>query len=376
MIWLALRMALHNRARLVVTLVGVVLSSYLVIVEVALYVGMMANATALLRHAGADLWIASRGIQNFDFPKLFAPGPVDAVLARADLTWARPVLLSWGFLKRPDGGQEQIQLIGVDPADGVGGPWAMEAGTPRDVAGGPRIILDSSTRPRLGPLRLASRWSLNDREVELVGISHAIKSFTTAPIVFAAYPTAQSLAVEAQGRDLTAFVAVKLRDPARAAAVAQDLQAALAENAVLTTADFVERTILYWTVQTGMGAALCLAALLALVVGAGVIGQTVFATTLEHRRELATLKAIGAEPAELSVLVLSQALGGALAGFGLALLLALASRPALEQTGVTLPLHPALIGALLALIVLASAAAALLSVRRVRQLDPASVFRA
>lgn len=376
MIWLALRLALHNRIRLAVTLTSLALSSYLAIVEVALYVGMMANATAVLRHAGADLWVASKGIQNFDFPKLFAPDSMRAALARPDVLWARPVMLSWGFLKLADGAQEQIEMIGYDPAHGVGGPWEMEAGQARDVAGGPRIILDASTRQRLGALRLESRWSLNDRDVALVGISRAVKSFTTAPIVFAAYSTAQALSIETQGRDLTAFVAVKLRDPASSASTAEELRAALPDNAVLSTADFVERTILYWTLQTGMGAALCLAAALALVVGAGVIGQTVFANTMEHLRELATLKAMGAEPADLSILVLGQALGGSLVGFGIALLLAVLSRPALEQTGVTLALEPALIGGLLLLIMLASAAAALLSVRRVRRLDPASVFRA
>src|SRR5258708_39664138 len=57
MIWLALRMSLHNRTRLAVTLVGVIFSSYLTLTEVALYIGMMKNATAVIRHAGADLWV-------------------------------------------------------------------------------------------------------------------------------------------------------------------------------------------------------------------------------------------------------------------------------------------------------------------------------
>ena len=55
MIWLALRLSLHNRTRLAVTLVGVIFSSYLTLTEVALYIEMMENATAVIRHASADL---------------------------------------------------------------------------------------------------------------------------------------------------------------------------------------------------------------------------------------------------------------------------------------------------------------------------------
>ena len=72
----------------------------------------------------------------------------------------------------------------------------------------------------------------------------------------------------------------------------------------MTTRAFVDRTILYWTLQTGMGAAFCLTALLGLVVGAGTIGQTVFANTMEHLGEFATLKAMGASPGDLNTIIL------------------------------------------------------------------------
>lgn len=74
MIWLALRLSLHNRTRLAVTLVGVIFSSYLTLTEVALYIGMMENATAVIRHAGADLGSPPRvyetSISPTRFPKI------------------------------------------------------------------------------------------------------------------------------------------------------------------------------------------------------------------------------------------------------------------------------------------------------------------
>jgi putative ABC transport system permease protein len=375
MIWLALRMSLHNRTRLAVTLVGVIFSSYLTLTEVALYIGMMENATAVIRHAGADLWVTSRGIRNFDFAKLFPEDRVKQVLALPDVLWARPIMLTWGFLKLADGAQEQVEIVGYDPLSLVGAPWKMAKGSARDVRGGPFIILDQSAARHVGDVRIGSSWELNDTPVRLVGISRSAKTFTTAPIVFTSYSFSQEVSSDVVWRNSTSFLAVKLRPSADIARVASTLREELKDNAVLSTNDFVKLTVFYWTAETGIGAALCLTALLGLIVGAGVIGQTVFANTMEHIAELATLKAIGASNVDLDTIIFGQAVLDAGAGYGIAAALAILTKPALEQTGVSLALGMPLIGALLVLILGISVAAAYLSIRRVRQLDPAIVFR-
>src|SRR5208283_1572327 len=102
--------------------------------------------------------------------------------------------------------------------------------------------------------------------------------------------------------------------------------------------------IYYWTAETGMGAAFCLTAVLGLVVGAGIIGQTVFANTMEHLGEFATLKAMGATGRELNTVILVQTAITALAGFAVAAPLALLSKPPLEKTGVTLAIDLKLVG--------------------------------
>ena len=147
------------------------------------------------------------------------------------------------------------------------------------------------------------------------------------------------------------------------------------DNEILTTDAFVERTILYWTVQTGMGAALCLTAVLGLVVGAGIIGQTVFANTMEHLGELATLKAMGATGRQLNTVILGQAVINAGVGFVIAVLLALLSKSPLEETGITLAVDLKLVSFLLVLTLAIAIAAAYFSIRRVRTLDPAIIFR-
>jgi putative ABC transport system permease protein len=375
MIWLATRLAFHNRARLLVTLFGVVFSAYLTLAETALYIGMMENATSIIRHSGADLWVASKGVQNFDFAKPFPDERLKLIHGRAELSWAKPISLSWGFLKLPDGAQELVEIIGYDPAVPVGGPWDMTSGAPGDVGGGENMIVDESAAQRLGKLRLGSLWELNDRSIKLVGVSRSAKTFTTAPIVFTSYALAQDMTPDVSRQAAAAYIAIKLRNPADVERVAKALRHDLPDNEILTTSAFVERTILYWTVQTGMGAAFCLTAVLGLVVGAGTIGQTVFANTMEHLGEFATLKAMGATARDLNTIILAQAAIDASVGFWIAVPLALLSKAPLEKTGVTLAVDLKLIAALFCVTLAVALAAAYFSIRRVQKLDPATVFR-
>jgi len=375
MIWLATRLAFHNRARLLVTLFGVVFSAYLTLAETALYIGMMENATAIIRHSGADLWVASKGVQNFDFAKPFPDERLKLAQGRAELSWAKPISLSWGFLKLSDGAQELVEIIGYDPAAPVGGPWDMASGAPGDVGGGENMIVDESAAQRLGELRLGSLWELNDRSIKLVGLSRSAKTFTTAPIVFTSYALAQDMTPDVSRQAAAAYIAIKLRNPADVDRVAKALRHDLPDNEILTTSAFVERTILYWTVQTGMGAAFCLTAVLGLVVGAGTIGQTVFANTMEHLGEFATLKAMGATARDLNTIILAQAAIDASVGFWIAVPLALLSKAPLEKTGVTLAVDLKLIAALFCVTLAVALAAAYFSIRRVQNLDPATVFR-
>src|SRR6185369_11588578 len=74
-----------------------------------------------------------------------------------------------------------------------------------------------------------------------------------------------------------------------------------------TTDEFRRITESYWVYGTGAGAALLFSAVFSLVVGAVVVGQTLFSITKEHLKELATLKALGASRAELSAFVAWQA---------------------------------------------------------------------
>lgn len=378
MLWLAFKMLFQERGRLIITLVGIVFSTVLTLVEVGIYLGMMGNATSVVRHTDADLWVVSQNVPNFDFSQPFPAYRINRIRALDEVLWAEKIHVWFAFLKLADGRREQAQVIGFNPDTGIGGPWSMATGTPADVKGGHYFIMDQSSRQRLGKLELGTMWELNlfkEQSFKLVGLSREALSFTTIPVVFTSYNEIDQSLMGTDFEGQTSFIVVKLKDPARVAQVAQSLRAVLPDNDVYTKQEFIDRTVNYWTIQTGMGMAFFLTAILAVLIGGAIVGQTIYAGTIEHLRDYGTLKAMGAQNGDINLVILTQAAVSAVLGFAIGVIVTLAARGGIESAGVMMQLPLLLLVVVFVIIIVTCLAAAYISVHKVKTLDPVMVFR-
>jgi len=378
MLWLAFRMLFQERGRLVITLVGIVFSTVLTLVEVGIYLGMMGNATSVVRHTDADIWIVSQNVPNFDFTQPFPANRINRVRSLDEVLWAEKIHVWFAFLKLADGRREQAQVIGFNPDTGVGGPWSMALGKPSDVKGGPYIIMDESSRQRLGKLETGTMWELNlfkEQSFKLVGLSREALSFTTIPVVFTSYNEVDRSLMGTDFEGQTSFIVAKLKDPSTLDEVVQKLRTLLPDNDVYTKQGFIDRTVNYWTIQTGMGMAFFLTAILAVLIGGAIVGQTIYAGTIEHLRDYGTLKAMGAKNGDINLVILTQAAISAVLGFIISVFIAYASRQGIVSAGVSMQLPVLLFAVVFAIVVTTCLAAAYISVRKVKMLDPVMVFR-
>ncbi|TAN42443.1 MAG: FtsX-like permease family protein [Nitrospirae bacterium] len=375
MLWLALKTLIHEKGRMVITLTGIIFSTVLTLTQVSMYLGMMGNATAVIRHVNADIWVMSKNVQNFDFANPFPEDRINRVRSSADVVWADRLILTWGFLKLAGGGQEQVQIIGFNPDTGVGAPWEMVSGKPADVKGGRYFIIDKTAEKRLGGLTLGTLWELNENRFKLVGLSQGVKSFTTAPVLFMAYNEVHNVLSGLVRQNQTSYIVAKLKDRARMQEVVAGLRNSMKNNDVLTTEEFVNKTVYYWTVQTGMGMGFFLTAILGLIVGGAIVGQTVYANTMEHLREYGTLKALGARNSDIYSVIFSQVAISAVAGFAAGSVIILFLRGGIEKAGVSLYLSPVIFGSIFCVILVTCLLSAFFSIRKVRTLDPVTVFR-
>ncbi|RJQ18475.1 MAG: FtsX-like permease family protein [Nitrospiraceae bacterium] len=375
MFWLALKTLFHEKGRLVITLIGTIFSTVLSLTQVSMYLGMMGNATAIIRHTDADIWITSKNVQNFDFANPFPEQRINRVKALPEVLWADKLILTWGFLKLANGGQEQVQIIGFNPDTGTGAPWNMVTGNTWEVKGGRYMIADKTSEQRLGRLETDTLWELNRKRFKLTGISDGIRSFTTAPVVFMSFKQARNFFSGTVRQGDTSYIVAKLRDGKSSRDVVKILKASMKDNDIFTKEDFIYKTVMYWTVQTGMGMGFFLTALLGLIVGGAIVGQTVYSNTMEHLREYGTLKALGARNREIYQIIFGQVGTSTVIGYSAGAVIILLAKDGIEKAGVSLYLSPGLFAALFLLILLTCLLSAYFSVRKVRTLDPVTVFR-
>jgi putative ABC transport system permease protein len=370
----ALRILLHDRAKVVVSVLGVAFSVALVLVQVGLFRGLLANATVTIERADADIWITSRNTPNVDFPHYFPESYVQRVRSVPGIARADDLLVAYVGMQLPTGAEETVLVYGLDSPSTWRLPWEVVEGQPDDLRRGRTMLLDDSATRRCGAFRVGEGREMFGQRLEIVGRTRGALSFTTMPIAFTSLSVAQGLE-PGQFGGRTAYILVKLAPGAAVDEVVEELRRRLPYNDVHVRADWARRTRDYWIVNTGLGFNMALTVLLGIIVGVTVVSQTLYAATLDHTREFGMLKAIGAENGHVQGLIALQACFAALAGFVLGIAPVFVLRALARGVGLDLVMSPELALTVLVAAIVLCLASSLLTFRRIARIDPALVFR-
>jgi putative ABC transport system permease protein len=370
---LAWRNLVHDRMRFVVTVTGIVFAVVLIVVELGLFIGFTTTTASLIDRSGADLWISARNVPFIEQGVPFTARTLSTVLATPGVASASkyaPFFTDW---RRPDGREESVQVVGFDLQTELGAPWDVVAGDIDDLRAPDSVFIDEVYRSRLGVDRIGQVVEIYGRRARVVGFTRGIRAFTTSPYVFTRFKTA--LDYSELREDQTIYLLVKAEPGVDLDVLRGRLAARLSDLDVLTTAEFSQRTRNYWMFTTGAGLAVLLAAVLGLVVGVVIVAQTIYATTVDHLREYATLKAMGATNGYLYKVIVQQAVISALIGYGLGIAIAAFVVRGSKDGGAAIMLPPGLAGGMLGLTLVMCVSAAMVSIRKVTRLDPAQVFK-
>lgn len=363
----------HDRSRFAVTLTGIVFAVVLFTMQVGLFLGFSDSTTTVIRHTGADLWILGRGARNFEVTMPIQERELYLARSVPGVARAEPLIIQFVFWKKPGGGDETVIVVGFDLDSGMAGPWSLAEGDPEALRQHATVAIDTIFADKLGVKGIGETVELNGHRARIVALTQGIRSFTTSPWVFAS----QRNALELTGldEDRSNYVIVKVAAGVDPLAVRDALRAILPRCDVYTSEELANLTRDYWMYTTGAGASVLVSALLGLLVGAVIVAQVLYATTVDHLAEFGTLRAMGAPPGFIYKVILGQAaisaVLGHLLGIGVALLLAKGSEAGAAVILVPLPLAGMLFGVTLVMCVGAS----MVSIHKAMTIDPAMVFQ-
>ena len=373
---LARKLLLHDRLRFAVAIAGVSVSVMLVLVQVGLYFGFMDTASSIIDASSADLWVGKAGNESFEFATPFDERAYYKVASVPGVAHAERVLMNFAQFKLADGGDLGVQIVGVETTAGhtpLLAPWNVIAGNAGRLGEPGAIVVDRSEYAKLKIDRVGHTTEISGVRAEVVAMTTGIRSFTTSPIVFADLRTARSY-LPVLGDTAVTYILVKVAPGVSPELVKQRIDA-LPHLAAYTTSELSQRTRLYWSERTGVGAGFFTTAVLGVIVGFVVVGQILYSGTLQYLREYGTLKAMGARNSMVVRVILSQAMISAGLGFVLGSVLAVGMRSAMAHANLTVALFPSLYAVTLVVTIAMCSFAALLSIVKVLRLDPASVFK-
>lgn len=374
MVSLARKNLLHDRLRFLITVSGVAFAVTLVLVQVGLFMGLLAKATVTIENAAADIWVTSRETPNVDFAHAFPETTVLRVRGVPGVARADNLIVAFMNIQLPTGAEEGCLVYGLEDFAAWNLPWRFEGADPRDLRRGDHILVDRSAERRFGSFAVGEHREILGRRFEIVGTTSEAASFTTAPIVFMDFRRAQALQQTLGGR--TSYVLVKLAPGADAGQVAAAIRRVAPYNDVYTKSEWAARSRAYWVVSTGLGMNMGVTVFLGILVGIVVVAQTLYTSAVEHVKEFGTVKAIGGSNWDIYRILAEQALIAAVVGFAIGGALSLLMRPAMAKLYLNVLISPEFAATVFAGTLAMCLGAAMLSFRRVAGIDPALVFRA
>jgi putative ABC transport system permease protein len=380
--WIALKMLMGNRGKYYAIIFGISFAVMLMSQQAAIFTGLMRNTSSQIRDIqGADIWVMDPSVQFIDDITPLSENAVLQVRGVPGVAWAIKLYNGKARGQFQEGNFKQFIVLGIDDQTLVGAPPKMVVGSLADLRRPDGVVLDESGYRYLfpgEPLQTGRVFEMNDHRAEIVGVCAASPTFQTFPIAYTTY--SRALRYAAQERRALSFVLAQAEPGVSPKEVCRRIEEQTGLMA-MSQDDFSWRTMVYYMQRTGIPVNFGITVLLGFIIGAAVAGQTFYLFTIDNLKQFGSLKAMGVGNGRIIGMVLVQGLVvgvlGYAIGLGMASIFGEVMAWKLKGTGLPLadymawpiPIFTALAAALIVF------ASALVSLRRVLRLEPASVFR-
>jgi putative ABC transport system permease protein len=373
-VWtIALKTLIADRGKLLTAVVGVVFSVVLVNVQGGLFVGLIRKASLLVDQGDADVWVGHKKMINVDFPHDIPRSWEQRICLIDGVERAEPYIVGHNVMTLPDGGFEDVLVVGCDPSSLLGGVSRDACPDVDHLREPDGILVDEYDAHKIGDPKVGDIREIGQRRARVVGFTHGVLGFLVTPYIFTTLDRATEYLHKPAGR--VSYFLIQVRDGVDAQKVCNAIRQRLPDAEAFTSRTYSAESIRYWLQRTGLGISFGASTLLGLAVGLVIVAQTLYASVLDRISEIGAMKAIGARESQIMGLILRQALTLAAIGsiVGMALVIAVQSTFSTPRAPIAIPWYMALGSC--ALVTLICLASSLLPYLRVKCIDPAMVLQ-
>ncbi len=317
---LALATLIYEWRRYMAAVIALAFAGLLILAQVGMFTGIVRGATATIDRSRADVIIVAPKAEalvnsgNVGLPRRIEP----QIYLHPDVVEVASFDGNGGmWLNRPPPGEKQVtQFVAIRMVDPRQGAVTLPLDYPEDVRLALlepfAVAIDETAQKRLG-VKLGDSASINGRTVKVRALLTGYADINQATIVMSR--DSMRTLFPGGGRNQSGPLLVELRDPARAEAVRDELNARSGgayrawTRPELAAAN--EKALLQ---EQLIGAFLTFSVFLGFLIGVGITSQTLRGAILANIKELASLRALGVSMGSLRKIVLELSLWVGLVG--------------------------------------------------------------
>lgn len=365
----------YDKAKSIGVIVGILISTFLIGQQLGTFFFLSGLMGALATDVKADVWVIDSKTKDVNQLGRQDTRNLRAVQGIKGVKEAFPILITGASCNYKNGASGAITLIGVDAShiEAVLDKSLVISGKTADLQLDGAVSGEFFEKKNLGgDLSPGSDFEINGKRaffaLQTKGFRGFGSSFCVTTIERARYFSNQS-------ENTISAVLVNVEPGKNADDVVADINKSIYGVRAWRSEDLALSSIMSILSSSGIALSTGTLIVFALIAGFFIIGLTMYSSALDRLKDYGTLKAIGAGNNFISRLILMQALIFSVAGFSIGLILLEGFRRGVASSGLIFSFSPLVLLAMLATIGMISLFGASFALRRIRKVEPASVFR-
>jgi len=364
-----------DKAKSIGVVVGIMISTFLIGQQLGIFIFLTNAMQALATNVKADIWVVDSKTKDVNQLGKLDSRTVRAVQSLPGIAEVFPVFITGAAANYQSGESGGITLIGVDieKLNSVLDSSKIIAGKPSDLQAEGAISGEYYERKNLGGnIDIGTELEINGKraffEMQTKGFRGFGASFCVTTIDKARYYSNQS-------SNIISAVLIKIKPNQNADSISTLINKTIFGIKAWPSEKLAKATLKKILGSSGIALSTGTLIIFALIAGFFIIGLTMYTSALDRLKDYGTLKAIGASNKFITRLILTQASIFAIVGFAIAYLLLLGFKKGVASSGLIFSFSPLLLCCIFVVIGFISIGGASFALRRIKGVEPASVFR-
>ena len=369
----------YDKAKSIGVIIGIVICTFLIGQQVGILTFLTRLMGGLIDNSDtreAQIWVVDKITVNVNELARLDESLVREIRSIDGVKNSFPVIVTGAIATFASGKTAPVTLIGSEPPNFVAGPNSEKKGTGNLSD----LVLENAVSADFYDASTFSNPTDVGTELEINGKKAFIRLQTKDARGFGGsyfYTTVSKARFYGNfPADKVNAVVVSVKEGFSPIEVRDAINKTFPGVRAWLTEDLKSSTIRFVVTSSNIGTSIGSLVAFAIISGFFIIGLTLYSSAIDRIRDYGTLKAIGATNGYITKLILLQSFIFSVTGFAIAWILLEGFRSGVAKGGLIFRLHPLLLAGLFIITFMISLGSALFfSIRTIRNVEPASVFR-